>query len=370
MAKTPGDDRDFDCFVSTPHLADYMESVRDPAGWHLPRTAPEIVNGHIAGIRDPGVDATSRAAALRSAGLELFETSPGLFRKVFWRMMDEKKPLETILIVSEETNYPWELMIANDEERGERDFPLGVECAVGRWVTARRESPNQSISLEDAYLIAPSYNADRALKFAPEEIKSLEACFRASGGVVRPIKPASVVDIDATLKAQAATLLHFICHGKAGAKDDPDNPDPTDQILVLDNEKPLSAKTVRGLKGVVKAFREAHPLVFLNACEVGQQFPALKGTGGFAQAFIRIGASGIIAALWPVDDQIASVISKRFYKLLQDNKRVSCAEFLREVRKQAYQDADAVDTYAAYCFYGDPCGEVVMGEAVRRKTAV
>jgi len=51
-----------------------------------------------------------------------------------------------------------------------------------------------------------------------------------------------------------------------------------------------------------------------------RQVKALKGTGGFAQAFITIGGAGIIAALWPVDDARACEVATGFYDTLRDQR--------------------------------------------------
>ena len=84
---------------------------------------------------------------------------------------------------------------------------------------------------------------------------------------------------------------------------------------------------------------------------------SLVGVGGLAKAFIDAGAGGVIAALWSVKDGAAHQIAKAFYDELKSKRRVRPAAFLQDVRDQAYQATSAArgeDTYAAYCFYGDP----------------
>ena len=50
------------------------------------------------------------------------------------------------------------------------------------------------------------------------------------------------------------------------------------------------------MTGFQSAF-SAGPLAFLNACEVGGQVATLSGVGGFANSFIQLGASAVIAPL-------------------------------------------------------------------------
>ncbi|MGD0129444.1 MAG: CHAT domain-containing protein [Terriglobia bacterium] len=363
IAKAINDDRQFTCIVSTPHLAKYKPRA-DKAGvsgdWTLKKTAPDVVNGALRRARDQGVGPRQRVAALCAAGIDLFDASPAVFQEVFWNLVDGRKPLETILIVSEEMTFPWELMIPN--RKGEEDwkYPLGAVFQIGRWITRAHDAPRQALALSDAYVIAPKYIGDRELKSAPQEIQTLQACLSAA--LCEEIEPPDVDTIDDRLKARATTLLHFICHGETVRAGDPEALDTTDQYIVLDNDKPLSAREIRGLEGFKEACRRTHPLVFLNACEVGRPAPALLGTGGFADSFIRLDASGIIAALWGVNDTIASKVAQAFYDQLREKKRVRCAEFFRDVRKLAYDRKTGEDTYAAYCFYGDPWAEVVIGQ--------
>jgi hypothetical protein len=61
-----------------------------------------------------------------------------------------------------------------------------------------------------------------------------------------------------------------------------------------------------------------------------------------------------VAPLWSVKDTIAHEIAMDFYTRAKDDKSTPFAEILRQQRAKAYDPAIAEDTYAAYCFYGDP----------------
>lgn len=348
---------DYECVVSTPHIPEYAKGVARL--WFVEKTAPEIINGYVRIMTDEGISSLQRIAALRSAGMALFESSPELFREVFWRLVDEKKDaFTTILIVSDEKSYPWELMLPVRDNTPVQ-FPLGVMHRIGRWITSSHVAPPQSIRLKDAYVIAPRYIGEDALKSADDEIASLHQCFVASHCEPPvPIDPPDIDTLDKSLDIHATTLLHFICHGKTADNSDADLKE--DQVIFMHNAMPFDAKLVRGLQGMAKAFKATHPLVFLNACEVGRQVKALKGTGGFAQAFITIGGAGIIAALWPVDDTRACEVATGFYDMLRDSGKICVAEFLREIRKRTFS-GEMEDTYMAYCFYGDPQAEITIG---------
>src|SRR5439155_1500083 len=102
-----------------------------------------------------------------------------------------------------------------------------------------------------------------------------------------------------------------------------------------------------------EACRKNKPFIFLNACEVGRPQPALVGVGGFAQTFIGCGACAVVAPLWSVKDDIAHDIAVEFYETVVKNPDKPFAGILSDIRSKAYA-AGFEDTYAAYCFYGDP----------------
>ena len=95
-------------------------------------------------------------------------------------------------------------------------------------------------------------------------------------------------------------------------------------------------------------------LVFLNACEVGRGCPALVGLGGFVSSFIRLGATAVIAPLWSVEDEAAHPIAEEFYRAVKDRPGTPFSRIFAEIRAKAYDPAIAKDSYAAYCFNGDP----------------
>src|SRR5207245_1202555 len=118
------------------------------------------------------------------------------------------------------------------------------------------------------------------------------------------VKPATVDRMAAQLRATPADLLHFVCHGAKGET-------LGIQVIYLENDK-LTSLQVVGMDELQEAF-SSRPLVFLNACEVGRLAPALVGVGGFAKAFIDLGASAVVAPLWSVKDSVAGMVAKTFY---------------------------------------------------------
>ena len=85
----------------------------------------------------------------------------------------------------------------------------------------------------------------------------------------------------------------------------------------------------------------------------------LAGGAGFPRSFGTIGAHGIIAPLWPVDDGLARKVAVELYTEALKPEAKSIAEILRRIRRRGYEKEDA-DTFAAYCFFGDPCARLEL----------
>lgn len=187
-------------------------------------------------------------------------------------------------------------------------------------------------------MIAPTY-------LPPLKFSAAEADFVAANFSGRKLTPVTVATLDAGLGEQGASLLHFICHGSSGT---------TAQTLKLDPDDTLTDVQLEGLPGLARVCAERHPFVFLNACSVGQTIPALVGSSGFAAVFTQLGARAVIAPLWDVRDAVAALVARRFYQAIIADPALPFAEAVRRIRRDAYEGIEPEDSYAAYCFYGDP----------------
>jgi hypothetical protein len=98
-----------------------------------------------------------------------------------------------------------------------------------------------------------------------------------------------------------------------------------------------------------------HPLVFLNACDVGGAATTLSLVAGFPAAFLGAGSSAVIAPLWVVSDKRARQISEQFYKSAFSGTQ-TLGRILRDVRKEWVNGRHL--TFLAYVLYGDPMSEV------------
>lgn len=341
VAADANDGRSYICTVQTPHLEEFRE--RQTCPWNLPSAARDLIGGFMKKFATQP-DSGALIAELKGAGNILFDASPKLFQQAFWGLIDSGKTIKTIAVITAEPYVPWELMIPtrwkSDTEYEERPA-LGVEFQLGRWTDTRVISPSSKVRLRDCFIIAPDYAGNRKLRFSKDEADMVLA--RYSGD---KISPADFTTIQSRLGTEARTLVHFICHG--------DDDGSGIQTIALEDGRTLSSSALLGMTGLAQLFRAKRPVVFLNACKVGQTVPSLVGLGGFVASFIKLGATAVIAPLWSVEDAIAHKVATSFYDALKSTPELPIAKIFSSIRAEAYKDGSGRDTYAAYCFYGDP----------------
>lgn len=337
--------RQFLCSVVAPALGEV--GAGDAAEeWNLPQVTSELVQLYMK-KHFIQTDAAARVAALRGSGKQFFNAAPENFKRLYWKLVDAGTPPKSIAVVSVEPHIPWELMLPERDPGASprRMRPLGVQAMIGRWTRTQGTSGTQSILLKNSRVITPTYPS-KPLAHAKEEAELVTRTFPGS-----VISPADITTIRSEIRAAGElTLLHFTCHGSANG---------SEQTLILDNGYPLSSVVVSGMEELETLFACGQTMVFLNACEVGQTNTSLSGVGGFASAFIELGAVAVIAPLWAVRDSIAFAVATAVYKGILADPTRPFAEILRDLRAKAYDTATGEDTYAAYCFYGDPLARLV-----------
>jgi CHAT domain len=344
VVATPArDGRTFLVTVRTTLVEDF--AMTEPEPWNFPEQTDELVTAMMSEFAREGASPEDRQASLIGAGYQLWDLAPSSFKDLFCRLIRESNPPRTIYIASAEPHIPWELMrptcVLADGPKQERE-PLGVEFIIGRFVHPNHASPKQNDSVDASYVLAGTkYRRQKKLPKAADEATWVAARF---GGTI--VTPAQRTELDKRLAARPVGLLHFVAHGKSA----PNAP----QQLVLDNDKVFNSLQVAAMKGLKAACEKQAPIIFLNACDVGRQAPSLVGAGGFATEFIKVGARCVVAPLWSVDDAVAHDVAIEFYEAALDDPLRPFADILREIRAKSFVEGGAEDTYAAYCFYGDP----------------
>jgi CHAT domain-containing protein len=147
------------------------------------------------------------------------------------------------------------------------------------------------------------------------------------------------------LRSAQYDCLHFTGHGAARAE----NPDRARIILEQGSEF-----VPADVSGEAAKLGGAHPLVFLNACQVGQGGMSLTGIGGWANRFLEAGAGAFIGTYWSVFDEPAAKFMEALYPALIGG--TSIGEAVKNARAAIKPLGDP--TWLAYTVFADPLASV------------
>lgn len=102
----------------------------------------------------------------------------------------------------------------------------------------------------------------------------------------------------------AHDIVHVAAHGSAGS-----GPDSQESFLSLAHDERLTWEDVAGLA------TDRSPLVVLSSCltALSTDYSTSSEQFGLPYAFLAAGASAVIAAQWPVDDDATSLLMAQFY---------------------------------------------------------
>lgn len=294
------------------------------------------------------------AGLLAGYGVEIHDAMPVVVREALAAAHAAVAPHAlNVLILTDEPYVPWEL--AQLDERFDPDAPnhLGSQVNVARWILAPGNMPTippdavQASEMAVIWGVYTSAALPRLLE-AEAEAQTLQDDYRAVPVDAVPDK------VDQVLNGEpGADILHFAVHGRY-------DPQGAGDGIYLTTGRPVGPTQIRGSN-----LRGRAPFVFLNACQVGSGSETLGNYGGIAQAFLRCGASAVVAPLWSVDDVVARSIALDFYNQVltatasdpggDATARPAVADLLRQARRKLIRDGEITSaTYLAYQFYGHP----------------
>lgn len=142
-------------------------------------------------------------------------------------------------------------------------------------------------------------------------------------------------------KAPHFSVLHLQCHGRL---EDLLPGTRSASFLKLGDETTLSAKDVYGLS-------LSSELVFMNACISGRFKSRLSNeVGGFWEAFLHAGASGIVVTLAYVHPESAQRLALSFYRHWLDGK--GSGEALRQAQLEVRQQRPEPCDWATHILIG------------------
>ncbi|MBN1640124.1 MAG: CHAT domain-containing protein [Anaerolineae bacterium] len=278
---------------------------------------------------------------LESKGYHLFETLfPPDLRVLLWSLRGR---IQSVQIVSGEPWIPWEMCKLFSEGPPYEAGPYLCEAfAVTRWKADT--NPQPALTLNNVALVVPE---DSGLAYAPVERDYLLSL--AGGGRQVSRIPARVPDVIRAMRSGAYDGWHFTGHGRYREGDDPNL-----SALELEAYKRL---TPENLSGPTKNLGLAHPLVFLNACNVGRRAMSLTDIGGWADKFLWAGAGAFVGAHWSIDDRIACDFTKALYQRMLAHG-MPIGEAVRQSRLEMRDAHPGDPTWLAYTVFADPLAHV------------
>lgn len=280
-----------------------------------------------------------------------------LYRELFNAEMKEayrwfRRSVTTLTIISEEPWIPWELVkpfdAANPADVIDDDF-LCIQFELTRWLAGNR-SPAPEIAVHRFACIQTS----PGLPQAQQECEILADWARTYPGIENASVPVtSASEIEALLEKGGFDLLHFVGHGIV----DPARPD--ESALPLPDQSSLRPLDLSGTMETQIA--RDRPLVFLNACWIGQQGWSLTGLGGWAKRWVDVcGCGAFLGPSWPVKDSLALEFAKTFYGALAKGDTFGRAA--REARLATRKLNPAHPTWLAYTLYAHANGQLALGD--------
>jgi len=281
-------------------------------------------------------------ARLESIGQNLYRDlfSPEL-KQAYRRFRDGLRG-KSILITSDEPWIPWEMVKPYDDGDLEDIIDDGFLCErfqLSRWL-AGNGLPD-TVRVASATLVVPG----SGLAYVKQEEEYFQGLEQKAGIVVRTPFLQQVAEVRSLLEEGEVSLWHFACHGNFNSQ----RPDES-EVELADGEFRPSDIVGRKATGI----KRAQPLVFLNACHTSPIGFALTGLGGWAERFVRAGASGFVGSAWEVHDELAAEFAVKFYDELWDGAPLGEAFHRARLHVKGLDETNP--TWLAYTLYGDPMG--------------
>lgn len=285
---------------------------------------------------------------LRALGEQLYrELFPSQLRRAYQHL--STSGVRSLQVTSDEPWIPWELVRPYDDEDPDRIVDDDFLCArfeLTRWLAGRSGPPGGIDIRRVACLDAGQAPTRPPLPATAQERRHLAGL--ADRHRLEDLSPrqATTAAVGALLDGQQGQidLWHFAGHGDVST-------------IVLADGSCLRPEDLYGPRQTGIARRR--PLVFVNACRVGQQTWSLTQLGGWAAAWAGRCRCGVfVGPLWSVTDEPAWVFARTFYDQLEAGRTVGQAVLTARAQTRAHAPDDP--TWLAYNVYAHPNARAVF----------
>jgi hypothetical protein len=283
---------------------------------------------------------------LKALGTEM---SRQLFDPEFVRRLwDRRGAITAVQVTSWEPYIPWELLRLKHPDTDETDDKFFSEYGLVRSVSGRSGPPK--LRKGDWKYLKASY-PNNSYPAIGGEVSYLTNKLPQRGINPLPI-PADKEEFLNTLTAADFDVLHIACHGETKIADI-----ELTNLIISDRQTPQGTAPVTVSPALVREeanLKDRTPLVFLNACETGQQAPSLTDWGGWPATFWATGAGAFVGTSWSVREKPSIAFAEAFYDALLEGSNL--AEAANAGRDAAKRLGDG--SWLAYVVYGNPTARI------------
>jgi len=273
-------------------------------------------------------------------------------RSAYRQFRDEAHSLQ---ITSDEPWIPWELIRPYDGSDPRNIIDDDFMCArfqMTRWLAGRGGGAGK-IQVRRAVCVEAAQGLPaRPLPYAQEEQQHLADLAALTGVEDLSPNPATGSAVGALLDGGKIDLWHFAAHGNVSLDH------PNESAIILADGRALRAEDIHGRRQTHIACDK--PLVFLNACRVGQQGWSLTRLGGWAAAWVdRSRCGAFVGPLWSVNDRLAYEFARIFYDTLREGQTIGRA--VQAARERVRSLAPDNPAWLAFSVYAHPNARVTFG---------
>jgi hypothetical protein len=312
-----------------------------PAGEVTLRSSPEQYQAQLM-TRIEELTSPQTQDGLRALGEQLYrDLFPPQLRRAYRDL--SRSPVRSVQITSDEPWIPWELLRPYDDDDPQHIIDDDFLCArfeLTRWL-AGPSGPAGAITIRRlACLAAAQPPTHPSLRSVTRERDYVVGLAQRHGLEDRSPPHATGPTVTALLDEQNSQidLWHFAGHGDVS------------QIVLADGGC-VRPEDLYGPRQT--AISRTRPLVFLNACRVGQQNWSLTQLGGWAAAWAgRCRCGAFTGPLWAVTDKPAWVFVRTLYDHLEAGHTLGHATHAARTHTRDYAPHDP--TWLAYSTYAHP----------------
>lgn len=288
---------------------------------------------------------------------ELEKLGQELYRDLFTPEMKEayrefRSEVKTLHIISHESWIPWELVRPYDDSNLdaviEDDFWC-MQFQVTRWLSGDTAPAGMIDIPRLAVIESGAPPGVKKLDHAKKELGFLAKLAKRRGVEDRSLPSATFERLEQRLREDDLGLVHFVGHGKLIPGQ------PNQASFLLEDGRAWRPRDL--LKKVGTRLRRNRPLVFLNACQMGQPGWARTRLGGWAPNWIEeAGCGAFLGPQWTVDDELAYEFAKTFYQELEGGKTFAVAT--QTARRRLRELSPENPAWLAYTVYAHPTGRL------------